>query len=68
MIIGLIIFYMGLQLMDLYFHLEWKEFSVGILFISLTLTILFLLKNDMVGSLIWFIISLIEYLSFLKKN
>ncbi len=68
MIIGLIVFFLGLQMIDLFFHFEWEEFSVGVLFISLTLTILFFIKNDMVGSLIWFIISLIEYLSFLKKN
>ena len=66
MVEGLVILYIGLQMMDFFFNFEWKEFSVGVLFLSITLTILFFLNCKTLGGLFWFLISLIEYFIYLK--
>jgi|688.fasta_scaffold1118561_2 hypothetical protein len=66
MVGGLVLLYIGLQMIDFLYHLQWKEFSIGIIFLSLLLTILLIIQSNVIGTMIWFVITLIEYFNYLK--
>jgi hypothetical protein len=59
MVGGLVLLYIGLQMIDFLYHLQWKEFSIGIIFLSLLLTILLIIQSNVIGTMIWFVITLI---------
>lgn len=66
MVGGLILLYVGLQMIDFLCHLQWKEFSIGIIFLSFLITILLIIQYNVIGTMIWFVITLIEYFNYLK--
>ena len=65
MISGLCILYVGLQLLDLYFDFHWKEFTVGIICLSTVITILCLIHLTVISGIIWLVITLVEYRTYL---
>ncbi len=66
MIIGLCLLYVGLQLLDWYFDFYWKEFTIGIIMLSSIITILCFIDSMVISGIIWLIVTLIEYRTYLK--
>lgn len=66
MLIGLCLLYIGLQITEFQLGLHWKEYSVGMIFLSLIITISCFINSFYVSSFIWFLVTLIEYRSYLK--
>ncbi len=66
MIIGLCLLYVGLQLLDWYFDFYWKEFTIGIIMLSCIITILCFIDSMVISGIIWLIVTLIEYRTYLK--
>jgi hypothetical protein len=68
MILGLGILYIGLTILDMYYDFEWENFSVGLLFLSLLITLLCLIDGRTTSTIIWFVIFLFECLSVNKTE
>lgn len=66
LILGLCILYIGLQIIDNVFGLHWKEFSVGVILLSLVITILCYIDSMMIAGTIWLVVTLIEYRTYLN--
>ena len=66
MIIGLCILYIGLQLIDSYFDFHWKQFTIGVIMLSCVITILCFINSMIISGIIWLVVTLIEYRTYLK--
>ena len=65
LITGLCILYIGLQLTEYMFGLHWKEFSIGVLILSIVITISCFINSMLISGIIWTVVSLIEYRNYL---
>jgi len=68
MILGLVILYLGLTFLDFYYDFDWLDFSSGMVLLSLLIGILCLIDGLIVTSMIWFVVFLIEKLSYNKTH
>lgn len=66
MLIGLCLLYIGLQITEFQFGLHWKEYSVGMIFLTAIIAVSCFINSFYISSFIWFLITLIEYRSYLK--
>jgi hypothetical protein len=68
MILGLVILYVGLTILDFYYDFEWLNFSSGVLLLSLLISVLCLIEGLTTTSIIWFVVFLLECLSYNKTH
>lgn len=68
MILGLVILYVGLTILDFYYDFEWLNFSSGVLLLSLLISVLCLIEGLTTTSIIWFVVFLLECLSHNKNT
>ena len=67
MVFGLCLLFVGLQIIDIYFDLHWKEFSIGLIFLSSLITIICFMNSMTIGCITWLIVTLIEYRTYLNN-
>jgi hypothetical protein len=68
MILALVILYLGLTILDVYYDFDWSDFSSGVVLLALIISFLCLIDKLIISSMIWFVIFLIETLSYNKRQ
>jgi len=68
LIFGMSFMFVGLQIMDFFFDFKWREFSIGLIFLSSLITIISLMDNNLILMIIWFLVTLIEYRSYMLED
>lgn len=66
MLIGLCILYIGLILIERIFGLYWKEYTAGLIMLSLVIVISCYIKSYYISAVIWLITTLLEYNHYLR--
>ena len=66
MVIGLCILYIGLLLIERIFGLYWKEYTVGLITLSLVIAISCYIRSYYISAAVWAITTLMEYNHYLR--
>lgn len=64
---GLSLLYVGLLIIDCYFDLKWKEYSIGLIILGWLIMVLCFLDSMVISGITWGVVTLIEYRSYLNE-